>query len=120
MVCWEVVVEITRRSRSQEPVGRVDVVPFRMENITQESTVVEDVPNFTCASEFVADYDMVVSSDHFDNGTFEEDDDRGAGDDDVVFLGSEDNEYDSSDDDDDDEGTGEEEPEGNARVPQAE
>ena len=47
VVCWEVVVEITRRSRSQEPVGRVDVVPFRMENITQESTVVEDVPNFT-------------------------------------------------------------------------
>ena len=106
VVCWEVVVEITRRSRSQEPVGRVDVVPFRMENITQESTVVEDVPNFTCASEFVADYDMAVASDHFDNGTFEEDDDRGAGDDDAVSLGSEENEYDSSDDEDDDEGTG--------------
>ena len=70
VVCCEVVVEITRRSRSQEPVGRVDVVPFRMENITQESTVVEDVPNFTCASDFVSNYDMVVASDHFDNGTF--------------------------------------------------
>ena len=114
------VVEITRRSRSQEPVGRVDVVPFRMENITQESTVVEDVPNLTCASEFIADYDMAVASDHFDNGTFEEDDDRGAGDDDVVSLGSEKNEYDSSDDDDNDESNGEEEPEGNASVPQVE
>ena len=91
-----------------------------MENITQESTVVEDVPNFTCASEFVADYDMVVACDHFDNGTFEEEDERGAGEDDDVSLGSEDNEYDSSDDEDDDEGTGEEEPEGNARAPQAE
>ena len=47
VVCWEVVVEITRRSRSQEPVGRVDEVPFRIENITHESTVVEDVPNLT-------------------------------------------------------------------------
>jgi len=91
-----------------------------MENITQESTVVEDVPNLTCASEFVADYDMAVACDHFDNGTFEEEDERGAGEDDDVSLGSEDNEYDSSDDEDDDEGTGEEEPEGNARAPQAE
>jgi len=41
--CWEVVVEITRTSRSQEPVGIVDEVPFRIENITKESTVVEDV-----------------------------------------------------------------------------
>ena len=120
VTCWEVVVEITRRSRSQEPVGRVDEVPFHIENITQETTVVEDVPNLTCASEFVADYDMAIALDHFDNGTFEEDDDRGAGDDDAVSLGSEENEYDSSDDDDDDEGTEEEEPEGNARVPQAE
>ena len=47
VVCWEVVVEITRRSRTQEPVGRVDEVPFRIENITQESTVVEGVPNLT-------------------------------------------------------------------------
>ena len=114
------IVEITRRSRSQEPVGRVDVVPFCTENTTQESTVVEDVPNLTCASEFVADYDMAVASDHFDNGTFEEDDDRGAGDDDAVSLGSEENEYNSSDDEDNDEGTGEEESEGNASVPQVE
>ena len=63
---------------------------------------------------------MVVASDHFDNGTFQEEDDRGAGDDDEIFLGSEDNEYYSSDEDDDDEDTGEEEPEGNARVPQVE
>ena len=63
---------------------------------------------------------MVVASDHFDNGTFEEDDDRGAGDDDAVSFGSEENAYDSSDDEDDDEGTGEEEPEGNASVPQVE
>ena len=91
-----------------------------MENITQESTVVEDVPNLTCASEFVADYDMAVASDHFDNGTFEEKDDRGAGEDDGISLDSEDNEYDSTDDDDDDEDTGEEEPKGNASVPQAE
>ena len=120
VVCWEVVVEITRTSRSQEPVGIVDEVPFRIENITQESTVVEDVPNLTCASEFVADYDMAVACDHFDSGTFEEEDERGAGEDDDVSLGSEDNEYDSSDDEDDDEATGEEEPEGNARAPQAE
>ena len=39
----DTVVEITRRSRSQEPGGIVDEVPFRMENITQELTVVEDV-----------------------------------------------------------------------------
>ena len=117
VVCWEVVVEIIRRSRSQEPGGIVDEVPFRMENITQESTVVEDVSNLNCASEFVADYDMAVASDHFDNGTFEEKDDRGAGEDDDVSLGSVDNEYDSSDDDDDDEGTGKEESEGNASVP---
>ena len=45
---------------------------------------------------------------------------QGAGEDDDIFLGSEDNEFDSSDDDDDDEDTGEEEPEGNARVPQVE
>ena len=32
VVCWEVVVEITRTSRSQEPVGIVDEVPFRIEN----------------------------------------------------------------------------------------
>ena len=114
------VVEITRRSRSQEPVGIVDEVPFRIENITQESIVVEDVPNLTCASEFVADYDMAVASDHFDNGTFEEEDDRGVGEDDDISLGSEDNEYNSTDEDDDDEGTGEEEPEGNASVPQVE
>ena len=117
VVYWEVVVEITRTSRSQEPVGIVDEVPFRIENITQESTIVENVLNLTCASEFVADYDMAVACDHFDNGTFEEEDDRGAGEDDDVSLGSEDNEYDSSDDEDDNEGTGEEEPEGNARAP---
>ena len=35
VVYWEVVVEITRTSRSQEPVGIVDEVPFRIENITQ-------------------------------------------------------------------------------------
>ena len=106
VVYWEVVVEITRTSRSQEPVGIVDEVPFRIENITQESTIVEDVPNLTCPSEFVADSDMAVACDHFDSGTFEEEDERGAGEDDDVSLGSEDNEYDSSDDEDDDEGTG--------------
>ena len=120
VVCLEVVVEITRRTRLEEPVGIVDEVPFRIENITQESTLVEDVPNLTCASEFVADYDMAVACDHFDSGTFEEEDERGAGEDDDVSLGSEDNEYNSSDDEDDDEATGEEEPEGNARAPQAE
>ena len=46
-------------------------------------------------------------------------DDREARDDDIS-LGSEDNKYDSSDDDDDDEDTGEEEPDGNASVPQVE
>ena len=81
------VVEITRRTRLEEPVGIVDEVPFRIENITQESTVVEDVPNLTCASEFVADYDMAVACDHFDSGTFEEEDERGAGEDDDVSLG---------------------------------
>ena len=50
VVCLEVVVEITRRTRLEEPVGIVDEVPFRIENITQESTVVEDVPNLTCAN----------------------------------------------------------------------
>src|SRR6185312_508112 len=39
VVCLEVVIEITRRIRLQEPVGIVDEVPFRIENITQESTV---------------------------------------------------------------------------------
>ena len=117
VVCWEVVVEITHRSRSQEPVGRVDEVPFCIENITQESTVVEDVPNVTCASDFVGDYDMAVANDYFDNGTFEEDDERGGGEDDDISWGSEDNEDNSSDEDGDDEGTGEEEREDNASVP---
>ena len=94
--CLEVVVELTRRTRLEEPVGIVDEVSFHIENITQESTIVEEVPNITCASEFVADYDMAVASDHFNNGTFKEEDDRGAGEDDDVFLGSEDNDYDSS------------------------
>ena len=50
VVCLEVVVEITCRTRLEEPVGIVDEVPFRIENITQESTDVEDVPNLTCAN----------------------------------------------------------------------
>jgi len=116
VVCWEVVVEITRRTRTQEPFERVDEVPFCIEKITQESTIVEDVPNLTSASAFVSDYDMAIASDHFDNGTFEEED-GDARDDDDIYLGSEDNEYDSNDDDDD-EDTGEEGPEGNAGVPQ--
>ena len=40
MVCLEVVVEITHRTRLEEPVGIVDEVPFHIENITEESTVV--------------------------------------------------------------------------------
>ena len=112
--CWEVVVEITRRTRSQEQVGRVDEIPFRIENMTQESTSVEDVPNLTCAASFVSDYDMAVASDHFEPDNFEAHDDRNGVDDDKICLGSEDSEYDNSDDDDDDEDIGEEEPEGNA------
>ena len=33
VVCLEVVVEITRRTRLQEPVGRVDEIPFSIENM---------------------------------------------------------------------------------------
>ena len=48
VVCLEVVVEITRRTRLEEPVGRVDEIPFPILNMTQEPTFVEDVPNPTC------------------------------------------------------------------------
>jgi len=116
VVCLEVVVEITRTTTLEEPVGRVEEIPeipFRIENMTQESTFVEDVPNPTCAS----DYDMAVASDHLGTDTFEAQEDADAADDDDISLGSEDSEYDSSDQDDDDEDTGEEEPEGNTRVP---
>jgi len=116
VVCLEVVVEITRRTRLEEPVGRVDEIPFPIENMTQESTFVEDVPNPTCAS----DYDMAVASDHLGPDSFEAQDDTDAADDDDISLGSEDSEYDSSDQDDDDEDTREEEREGNGVEAQVE
>jgi len=116
VVCLEVVVEITRRTRLEELVGRIDEIPFLIDNMTQESTFVEDVPNPTCAS----DYDMAVASDHLGPDTFEAQDDTGATDDDDIFLGSEDSEYNSSDEDDDDEDNGEEEREGNGVEAQVE
>ena len=117
VVCLEVVVEITRRTRLEEPVGRVDEIPFHIENMTQESTFVEDVPNPTCAS----DYNMTVASDHLGPDTFEaQEDTDAADDDDDISLGSEDSEYNSSDQDDDDEDTGEEEREGNVVEAQVE
>ena len=116
MVCLEVVVEITRRTRLEEPVGRVDEIPFRIDNMTQESTFVEDIPNPTRAS----DYDMTVASDHLGPDTFEAKEDTDAADDDDISLGSEDSEYDSSDQDGDDEDTGEEEREGNGVEAQVE
>ena len=109
VVCLEVVVEITRRTRSQGQVGRVDEILFRIENMTQESTFIEDVTNPTCAS----NYDMTVASDHLGPDSFEAQDDMDAADDDDISLGSEDSEYDSSDEDDDGEYTGVEEREGN-------
>ena len=86
VVCLEVVVEITRITISEEPVGRVDEIPFSIENMTQESTFVEDVPNPTCDPSFVSDYDMAIASDHFDNNTFEEQNDTDAADDDDISL----------------------------------
>jgi len=116
VICLEVVVELTRRTRLEEPVGRVDEIPFPIENMTQESTFVEDVPNPTCAS----DYDMTVASDHFGPDSFEAQDDMDAADDDDISLGSEDSEYDSSDEDDGGEDTGVEEREGNGVEAQVE
>ena len=119
VVCLEVVVEITRTTTLEEPVGRVEEIPeipFRIENMTQESTFVEDVPNPTCAS----DYNMTVASDHLGPDTFEAQEDTDAADDDDISLGSEDSEYDSSDQDDDDEDTGKEEREGNGVEAQVE
>ena len=84
VVCLEVVVEITRTTTLEEPVGRVEEIPeilFRIENMIQESTFVEDVPNPTCAS----DYDMAVASNHLGPDTFEAQDDTGAADDDDIF-----------------------------------
>ena len=83
VICLEVVVELTRRTRLEEPVGRVDEIPFPIENMTQESTFVEDVPNPTCAS----DYDMAVVSDHLGPDSFEAQDDTDAADDDDISLG---------------------------------
>ena len=116
VICLEVVVEITRRIRLEEPVGRVDEIPFPIENMTQESTFVEDVPNPTCAS----DYDMAVASDHLGLDSFEAQDDMDAADDDDISLGTEDSEYDNSDEDDDGEDTGVEEREGNGVEAQVE
>lgn len=107
------VVEITRRTRSQGPFDRVDEISICIDSLTQGSTVCEDVPNVDstlCAS----DFDKAVASDDFDDGTFEEEEAAEAEhEDDDISLGSEDNDYDSSDDEDDDEETGEEEPQGN-------
>ena len=75
--------------------------------MTQESTILEDVPNLS-SSGCPSDFNKAIASDHFEDGAFEDEDVDGA-DDDNISLGSEDNEYDNSDDDDDDEEIEEEE-----------
>ena len=113
VVFWEVVVEITRKTRSHDPVERLEEIPVDVDSLTQGSTVSQDVLNLTSSGACALDFDKAVASHHFDDSIFEEED----GGDDDIFLGSEDNEYYSSDHDDhndDDEEIGEEEPEGNA------
>jgi len=102
VVCFEVVVEITRPRAIVEKIGdRLEKIRVRIESLTQGSTGFEDVPNATYEVRAM-DFDNAIASDTFDNGTFEEEG-ADAGDDDDISLGSEDDQYDSGDDSGDEE-----------------
>ncbi|RLN03246.1 hypothetical protein C2845_PM13G10090 [Panicum miliaceum] len=94
VVCWELIMDISCRTRTNDLVERVNSRLVRMDSFTQESTVSEDVrrPSPVVAPTY---FDRAVASDDFDDGTFEEE--EADMDEDDISLGSKGNEYDCSD-----------------------